>query len=119
MCEMNVNRWFSAKLRFAVFIGSLDCDLMHESVCLMQASDFNEAHAKAILIGRHSEKRYLNGEGKEVAWNFAEVISLDIIGADTLDGAEVYSETIHLKEGDKVPSGKVFSPEASQPIQTI
>lgn len=40
-------------------------------------------------IGRNREESYANGEGDRVVWRFAEVVTVDELRADDLDGAEV------------------------------
>jgi hypothetical protein len=61
----------------------------------------------------------VNAEGQRVLWRFKEVISLDIILAEDIDGAEIHSELIHLNKEDIIPFDSRFDPSSSKPFQTI
>ncbi len=116
---MSKRTWFSAKLRFVIMIENLGGKTLNDCVFVFKSEDFETAFIKAISIGEHNEAQYKNMDGECVVWKFMEVISLDIIGREMLDGAEVYSEPIHLNEKDILPFDSVFNPKASRPIQTI
>jgi hypothetical protein len=116
---MKHNQWFSAKLRFVVMVEPVGGDLLNDCIYIFNSTDFSSAFQKAIDIGRLSEQEYLNVDGQRVLWVLKEVISLDIIRKGDLDGAEIYSEPIHLDGNSRIPFGKKFDPENSEPIQTI
>ncbi|MEA1675400.1 DUF4288 domain-containing protein [Nitrospirillum sp. BR 11163] len=116
---MNKDRWFSVKLRFAIMVEPIGASTMNDCLFLLKANDFDSAFKKAIKIGVGAQKDYLNALGQKVQWKFSEIISLDVINSDNLDGAEIYSEPLHLEGQAIIPLDANFSPEASRPIQTL
>ena len=52
-------------------------------------------------------------------WKLAEIVSLDMIAAESLDGVEVYSEPVELALGEAFLLDVEWHPERSQPTQTI
>jgi Domain of unknown function (DUF4288) len=116
---MNEKKWFSTKLRFAIMIESAGADTLNDCVFMLKAVDFDVAFDRAISIGYASEKEYRNSQGQLVQWKFKEIISLDIIQSEDLDGREVYSEPIHLANENMIPFETEFSPKTSKPLQTI
>lgn len=113
------NQWFSSKLRLVCLIEGKGATRYQDSVYLFRADEFEEAFQRALDLGRACEESYLNPDNKRVYWRLKEIISLDIITADQLDGAEVYSEPVPLEEGVEISFDASFSPEASRPTQTI
>jgi hypothetical protein len=116
---MSKESWFSARLRFAIMIGSMGADTINDRIFLLKSKNFDAAFSKALDIGRREEKTYKNEIGEDVMWRFSEILSLDIIVSADLDGAEVYSEPIHLSDDEIIPDGVDFEPEKSKPIQTL
>lgn len=110
--------WFSTKMRYAVLVESTG--LLHyvDSVWLLKALDFGNAFQRALEVGLKNEKAYTNGDGKEVRWKLASIISLDWIGEEFVDGQEVYSEPVIGQEDRAVPFEYEFHPETSNPTQT-
>jgi len=115
---MSKETWFSSKLRFVIMVAPVGGDILNDRVILFKAKDFDHAFQRALAIGEMSENEYLNDEANLVSWKFMEVISVDVIRSN-LDGAEIYSEPIHLSEEKMIPYGTEFNPRASEPIQTI
>ena len=111
-------QWFSTKIRRVCLIESKGADLYMDSVFVFCAEDFDEAFRKALYLGRNQEEEYVNVDNAKVMWKFKEIISLDIVRQDNLDGAEVYSEPIEIL-GEREPFDSVFHPENSNPTQTI
>jgi hypothetical protein len=64
-------------------------------------------------------EEYHKVEGQKVVWILKEIISLEIIRDDSLDGAEVYSEPVDLAPGEALPFNIEFRLEELKPIQTI
>jgi len=116
---MSDEKWFSSKLRFALMVERDGADTLNDCIFLLKAEDFEAAFRKAINIGEAAQKEYRNKYGNLVVWKFMEIISLDVIRAENLDEAEVYSEPIHLSREKIIPFGIEFSPETSKPAQTI
>jgi hypothetical protein len=110
--------WFSARLRFAILIETQGLAQYSDSVYVFRSSDFETAFQKALEIGRAGERAYANGAGQRVEWKLAEVISIDIVRADSLDGAEVYSEPVWGSD-PSLSLEHEFHPELSMPNQTV
>jgi hypothetical protein len=116
---MSNDTWYSAKLRFVVMVEPVGGDTLNDCIYLFKAVDFPAAFERAVTIGESAQNEYRNADGQRVLWRFKEVISLDIIRTNDLDGAEIYSEPIHLKNEEIIPFETQFSPHNSNPIQTI
>jgi len=116
---MSSETWYSAKLRFVVMVEPVGGNTLNDCIYLFKAVDFPAAFQRAIAIGESAQKEYRNEEGQCVLWRFKEVISLDIIRANNLDGAEIYSEPIHLKKEEIIPFETQFRPSTSKSLQTI
>jgi len=92
---------------------------LNECVFVLRASNFDSAFDRAISIGEASQKEYRNAYDERVFWRFMEVVSLDVIPFEDLDGREVYSELVHLGEEKLILFGTEFNPKSSKPVQTI
>jgi hypothetical protein len=111
--------WYSTKLRFAVMVEPVGCDLLYERIYLLKGTDFGDALGRALSIGRAAEREYRNSNGQLVSWKLMKVISLDVLSTLNLDGAEIFAESARLDETSRIPFGTTFNPEASEPMQTI
>jgi hypothetical protein len=116
---MSEQRWFSSKVRMICLIEPEGGHHYMDSVIVFQSTDFDSAFTKALEIGRKREEIYLNDENHQVVWKLKEIISLDVIDFGTLDGVEVYSESVGLNLGELIPFNTEFHPEQSQPTQSI
>ena len=66
--------------------------LIDHQVRLVQASDAESAHRRALELGKAAEHSYENGDGATVRWEFVGLADLDEIQASAIDdGVEVYS----------------------------
>ena len=111
--------WFSAKIRFVCLIDRTGTDVYNDSVLLFRAEDWEDAFQRAIQLGREEEEEYFNDSGERVRWRLKEVIFLNIILKDSLDGVEVHSEWVDVPKGEVLPFETVFHPEESDPQQTF
>jgi hypothetical protein len=111
--------WYSAQLRFVVMVESIGGDFFNDQVYLFKAKDFPDALERALSIGRAAEREYRNSNGELVCWRLMNVVSLDVLRTQELDGAEICANTIRLEPSERIPWGTTFTPEASKPIQTI
>lgn len=111
--------WFSAKVRMVCLIEPTGADIYMDSVYVFRSVDFEKAFRRALELGKQQEQSYLNGDGNKVVWKLKEIISLDIINSESLDGIEVYSEPVQLPPDEQFPYDSEFFPEESQPTQTI
>ena len=115
---MTGEQWFSTCLRFAIIIETQGLVRYSDSVYLLRSPDFGAAFQRALEIGQNSQRDYVNADGQQVVWKFAEVFALDIIQADSLDGAEVYSEPVTGADSSWTIERR-FHPESSSPTQTV
>jgi hypothetical protein len=116
---MNEKKWFSARIRFVCLAeGTGGVDYM-DSIIVFRAEDFSDALERALKRGRAEEKTYLNYEQKRVVWKVKEILTLDQIRSNEIDGAEVYFEVVKLPPGEKIDFDAAFFPEKSKPSQTI
>jgi hypothetical protein len=116
---MSKKQWYSAKLRFAMMVSPEGGDTLNDTVIVFKAKNFKDAFARGIAIGEKSEEEYLNGEGNLVSWKLMEMIHINIIRSDKIDGAEVHSELFSVGEGETIPLETVFNPKDSNPSQTM
>lgn len=116
---MSEHPWFSTKVRLVCLIENIGATRYMDSVYLFRAEDFTKAFQRALQLGYSQEEQYANVDGKQVKWKLKEIISLDIIREDSLDGAEIYSEPVELAPGESIAFNDEFHPEKSEPTQTI
>ena|ERR1700720_388035 len=110
---------FSSKIRLACIIEPKGLQHFMDSIYVFRSTDFEGAFRKALDIGRSQEKSYLNDADDLVVWSLKEIVSLDQIKPQSLDGAEVYSEPVEPAPSDSVPFSNAFHPEDSRPTQTL
>jgi len=111
--------WFSSRIRLVVLIEGGPASHFADSIILFRAADFEDAFQRALVLGRKREQEYVGGEGKRVRWRLKEIVSLDIIDGDELDGVEIYSESADFRAGDQFAFETTFLPDESKPGQTI
>lgn len=90
-----------------------------DTIVTFRARGFEHAFVRALELGRREESDYRNTEGERVVWRLKDILSLDMIPDETLDGVEVHCEISEVPETDVVPFDSKFFPERSQPQQTI
>lgn len=91
-----------------------DCDtLFEESIILVKAHSFEEAHALGEQIAIQSEHTYDNMYGEQVTWTFRKllhVFELDETPFET--GKELYARFLHVKKNETVNTVvKAYYPE--------
>jgi hypothetical protein len=89
-----------------------------DMIFIFRAKEFQDAFTRALELGRQTEEEYLNAYHERVRWRLKEVISLDMIRRESLDGAEVYSESFEVPADQHIPFDTEFHPEQSQPGHT-
>ena len=119
MRETQDTRWFSAKVRLVCLIEPTGAVRYMDAVYVFRSVDFQTAFKRALELGKSQERAYLNVDKKKVVWKLAEIVSLDMIEAASLDGTEVYSEPVDLAPGETFPMDTTFHPEHSEPTQTL
>ncbi len=112
--------WFSARVRMACVVeNSRWANRYWDSIFVFRAIDFRDARRRAIQLAREEEEEYLNPEHNCVRWRLKELLTLDIIRKQTIDGAEVFCESLEIPEDEDIDFDTVFHPEQSEPVQTI
>lgn len=111
--------WFSTKVRLVCLLEGAGGTRYMDSVHLFRAKDSADAHGVALKLGREHEDEYRNSEGETVRWRLKEIVSLDCLGAELVDGVEVYSEPVALETDVAIDFDDVFHPEKSEPTQTV
>lgn len=81
---------------------------------MFRAAGWEQAFRRALELGRSHERDY--GDGDRVRWRLDRILTLDMIGAPDLDGAEVFSALSDVSGGPGFDT--VFEPERHQPGQT-
>lgn len=116
---MGETKWFSTRVRLVCLIEGVGATRYADSVYLLRAEDFAQAQTRAVQIGREQEEEYRNEDGNTVRWRLKELVSLDLIDKEDLDGVEVYSEPSGIGHGESYPFAQEFLPERSEPTQTL
>lgn len=117
---MNNINWFSSKIRLVCLVEGIGGLRYADSIFLFQSTDFDSAFRRAIELGKKQEEEYTNSDNQLVKWKLKEIISLDIIQENSLDGVEVYSEPVEIQKNTLPYSFlQEFTPERSTPTQTI
>jgi hypothetical protein len=111
--------WFSTKVRLVCLIEPLGAHRYMDSVFVFRSSDFDAAFKRALELGRSQESSFLNNLNQHVVWKLKEIVSLDQLDAQSLDGVEVYSEPVALGADEQIPFDAEFHPEESTPTQTV
>ena len=119
MSDSQTTEWYSAKLRILVLVEGTGATQVAESVHVFRSNDWDVAMHRAIQLGKSHEKEYRNADGARVRWGFHSVMTLDVINADDLDGAEVHALFSDVTDDLRLPFGVVLKPETSQPGQSI
>ena len=111
--------WFSACLRLVVLIEHEGATHYADSVVLFHASTWDAAFARALELGRGLETSYRNSDGQEVRWRLASVLTLDHLGPELPDGAEVHWRTKDLAAArEAIAFDVALEPEKSRPGQS-
>ena len=113
----NAGSWFSTRVRLVAVVEGRGASHQMECVHVFRATEWESAFQRALELGRSHEEGYTNEAGNAVRWTLTDVVSLDLLRTDDLDGAEVYSEMTEVDPGNDPPLER--SPERSQPTQTL
>lgn len=113
--------WFSTRVRIACLIEGVGLTRYMDSIFVFTAEDFDSAMKRALTLGHAEEDEYKNEQDETVRWRLKEIITLDAVQSDALDGAEVYSEPVAPEPDEKlrITFDTEFAPESSAPIQTV
>ncbi|GEL95435.1 DUF4288 domain-containing protein [Cellulomonas composti] len=110
--------WFSAMLRMVVLVEGVGASRRVRSLVLFRAADWAEARERALQLGLGAERSYPGGTGEQVRWRLEAVETIDLLGAEIVDGREVYAEPVDLDFGEAVAFDAEFRPEESEPGQS-
>ena len=106
--------WHSAKVRMARMVEPHGCDALVDHVIVYRAP--SQAWLEPVIPLARSLERIEPGDSR-VEWRLVEVLTIDILLNQNLDGAEVHCRFIEMTPGDSVPFGTVPHPEASTPVR--
>jgi hypothetical protein len=109
-------QWFSASMRLVILVEGEGATSQDEVVHVFRADDWDVAFQRAQALGRSHERDYENGDGQRVRWRLDRLLTLDLIRASDLDGAEVFSALTDVSGGPGFDT--VFDPGRHQPGQT-
>ena len=83
--------WYLSKLVFKIICGQgQHRPQFDEQLRLIEATDEQEAYAKAIALGMQEQESFYNQQQKLVQWSFVNLAELYKLSG-LLDGAELYS----------------------------
>lgn len=111
--------WFSSRVRLVVITGAEGGLHYADSVFVFRAEDYRHAFRRALDLGRRAEESYKNEAGDSVAWRLKEVLTLDLIRDENLDGVEVAYQSSDIPPGEVFTLATVFEPEKSEPVETF
>ena len=97
--------WYTAVLvRGAHVDGVLDDERLGDMLyCLVEATDAEGAHERALELGKDANDTYEDEDGTSVTLSFLGLADLTEIAAETLGhGVEVYSQLIPKKPAEMV-----------------
>ena len=119
MAATSAAQWFSAKLRFLVLVEGAGTTQVAESVHVFTSADWDAAMQRALQLGSSHESEYRNSNGARVRWRLHSVVTLDIIAANELNGAEVHAAFTDVTDDLRLPFDAMLNPEESHPSQSI
>jgi hypothetical protein len=94
-------KWFLSELVMVITVEGEVRNVVHKNLVLVSASTPEDAHARALALGRSSEARYDNPAGKVVQIAFRGVSKLLVIYEELEHGSELlYEEQIGLSDGE-------------------
>ncbi|HQV06276.1 MAG: DUF4288 domain-containing protein [Chitinophagaceae bacterium] len=83
--------WYITKIVFQILQPSSNSNAeFDEQLCMLRASNQQEAFAKAEQLGRKKSDRFLNHKNEWIEWKFIAVTEIKSPG-DIEDGTEIYS----------------------------
>lgn len=84
--------WYVAEIVQRIAVEGDRRTVVHVNVCLVRARDPDEAHAKAVALGKSGETEYRNPRGKRVTITFVGLRDLNVVHEPLEDGAELLFE---------------------------
>jgi hypothetical protein len=76
-----------------------DDTLYEDRIILVRAGTDDEAHEKAVSIGKSSKEQFVSAAGNKVRWVFREVLDVKWVFDEAIeDGTEVYSSFLNQGE---------------------
>jgi hypothetical protein len=85
-------QWFIAQLVEEFRVEGSKRNAIHINFVLIEASSPNEAHRKAIKLGRQANNEWLNPKGKKVVHRFLGLRDLEVIYFPLEHGCEIKFE---------------------------
>jgi hypothetical protein len=103
-------------MRLVILVEGEGATSQDEVVHVFRADDWDVAFQRALALGRSHECDYKNGCEQRVRWRLDRILTLDMIRASDLDGAEVFSALSDVSGGPGFDTA--FDPERHRPAQT-
>ena len=92
-------RWYLAEVILEHRVEGDPRNLVYTNMNLIEAESPEQAHAKALALGRSEEMEYENSDGRLVRVIFRGLRDLNVIHDPLEDGAElIYSEDVDVPE---------------------
>lgn len=92
-------KWYLAKIVEEITVEGDPRNVAHRNLVLIRAGSPEEAHQKALELGRESELQYDNPEGKQVRIGFRGLSELCVVYDELEQGAELsYQENVGVSE---------------------
>jgi hypothetical protein len=83
-------RWFYATIVVKIVVEGDSRAVVHENTVLVEASDRETAHARAVELGANYEYEDVNPAGKRVVSSFVGLRELDVVHEALEHGAELF-----------------------------
>jgi hypothetical protein len=112
--------YYSARLLYVILVDRAPKKKNHydESVIVFKATDFSNAFAKALSIGKANQAKFKNQYGEGVRWSLVEITTLDRVGP-RIDGVEVASRLHPRTSARAIEFKQKFKPEKSKPSESF
>lgn len=92
-------RWYLADVVLEHRIEGESQNVVHVNTHLVEAGSPEKAYEKALALGRRSEHKYENTDGRQVRVVFRGLRELNVIHEELEDGAELmYTEDVGVSE---------------------
>jgi RimJ/RimL family protein N-acetyltransferase len=82
-------KWYLADVVMAIRVGDAEQYVVHVNIHLVRADSPDEAHQKALALGREGEMTYANPAGEMVRFEFLGLRDLNVIHGELEDGVEI------------------------------
>lgn len=89
--------WYTVQIQRAQVVGDVGIQSLWNSVFLIRALDRQDAHERALALGKSLDHEYSNASGESIRLALVGVVTIDRLGDEIQDGTEVYFEPNDLE----------------------